>query len=46
VSGAAAYPMLGETLLPMVLAFVLNLCALLMTIDVIPTTFLIKESEN
>ena len=44
VSGAAAYPMLEETLLPMVMAFVLCLCALLMVIDIIPTT--IKEREN
>lgn len=46
VSGAAAYPMLEETLLAMILAFALNLCALLMALDVIPTTFLMKESEN
>lgn len=36
VCGAAAYPMLEETLLPMATAFVLNLCALCMVLDVIP----------
>lgn len=36
VCGAATYPMLEETLLPMATAFVLNLCALCMALDVIP----------
>ena len=36
ISGAAAYPMVGETLLPIVLAFALCLCALLLMMGVIP----------
>ena len=44
VCGAAAYPMLGETLLPMILAFALCLCALLMAVGVLPTS--LEEAKN
>ncbi|MBR5288898.1 MAG: hypothetical protein IKU34_09985 [Clostridia bacterium] len=46
VSGAAAYPMLGETLVPMVLAFALCLCALLMVLDVIPASLAAAQRDQ
>jgi len=46
ISGAAAYPMLGETLLPDIAAFLLCLCALLMTLDVIPTALSVPERDQ
>ena len=46
VTGAAMYPMLEETLLPMICAFALCLCALLMALDVLPTTLNLTESEE
>lgn len=46
VCGSALYPMLKETLLPMIAAFVLCLCALLMILEIIPTTLSVKENEN
>jgi len=45
-SCSAVYPMTREVLLPMAAAFALCLCALLMTLDVIPTTLNMKESED
>ncbi len=46
ISGAAAYPMVEETLLPMVLAFALCLCALLMTVGILPTKFSMEEKDD
>ena len=46
ISGAAAYPMLEETLLPMVLAFLLCLCALLMMLGVIPAALSKPERDQ
>ena len=45
-SAAAVYPMTEEVLLPMAAAFALCLCALAMTMKIIPTTLELEENEG
>lgn len=45
-SSTAVYPMVEMTYLPMAAAFALCLCALLMAMDILPTTLNLKESEE
>ena len=45
-SASAVYPMTEEVLLPMAAAFALCLCALLMVMNILPTTLELKESEG
>ena len=45
-SASAVYPMTEEVLLPMAAAFALCLCALLMIMNILPTTLELKESEG
>ena len=45
-SSTAVYPMVEMTYLPMAAAFALCLCALLIAMDILPTTLKLEESEE